>query len=985
MRKLVLLCGILSASLALLSQTNVNMGGSTTSITGCDFYIYDNGGPNGNYGANRYDVLTIYPSSGSGVISINFYEVNIDEGDTLFFFNGPSINYESTQTPPIPLIQVGSLSTNWVNNSNVVYGGGDESFFATIQNSSGAITLLFKSNSSDQKAGFKLKVSCVQACQRLVLQLDTLNSTPHPIYELAEDSSIIDDENPCSQTVLGATSQKWNYFNICPGVVPYFVADVQFLDNDFNYHQTIDSCYFEWRLGDLDTAGWGLTAISHEYTTIRGYNLSVTVKDHQNCASIGTASARIRMSNPEIIEEVQPLRSICMGDTLPISVGNRLSSSFRVKPWESTVSATLGRSAIEWIPDGPNCQALATCANGSYCASVTFDVFAPNAVIESAEDIISVCVNMEHSYSGDIDIFLRCSNGQETQLVARTGGSTFYGLSYDDAATDCIEHQQGIGWDYCWTQNDCISHFSDNVTNHSISGQYNMISNNYSATVWDSSWRYSDPPSHYYTPAQSFANLIGCPMNGTWSIRIKDNLGIDDGYVFNWSISLSDRLLAQNWSYSVSAEDIRVDGPGIYYISATQAMIIPIDTAGVLNYDVAIVDNLGCEYHNNTSVTVIPIPEPEIGEDISICTGDVVFLTASNVPDSTTFYWNNGRTTQTITALSSGEYIVEATVTHLDANYYHEFQCKGYDTIQINVYPTPFAEFSIEGADQCAPAELKLKNETTFALHPGTPVENVGATYQWYVWDEDWNLYLSSTLFEPEFILETAGSYHVLLYVYSADGCSDSLIKYGFIQVYDQPVVEFLATPESQMLSDGGIVYFHNFTDTLLLSNPNTTWYWDFGDGTTDSSAFSPEHTYETWGDYDIIFYVRTEHGCTDQIVHRITIEDNITFPNNIITPNGDGLNDVFVISGLNTYINADDPNKFRENTLTIYDRWGKKVYETKNYDTYLNTEGEVVVGKKAFGGEKCPDGTYYFTFYYKGKVKTFHLNGTLMIVRDNK
>ncbi|MDR1345679.1 MAG: gliding motility-associated C-terminal domain-containing protein, partial [Bacteroidales bacterium] len=338
-----------------------------------------------------------------------------------------------------------------------------------------------------------------------------------------------------------------------------------------------------------------------------------------------------------------------------------------------------------------------------------------------------------------------------------------------------------------------------------------------------------------------------------------------------------------------------------------------------------------------------------------------------------------------INIISGGKYTVDVAVAHLDTNYNFEFECKGRDSVQVTVNPSPFVEFAVEGDNQCAPAELKLKNNTTFALHPGQPLGDVDVTYQWYVWDENWNLYLSSTLFEPDFILENPGAYHVMLYAYTVDGCKDSLIKYSFIKIYEQPVVEFLATPESQMLSDGGIVHFYNFTDTLLLSNPNTSWYWDFGDGNMDSSAFSLEHTYETWGDYDVIFYVRTEDGCIDQIAHRVIIEDNITFPNNIITPNGDGLNDVFVIGGLNTRINPEDPGKFRENQLIIYDRWGKKVYEAKNYDTYLNQDGETVVGKKAFGGEKCPDGTYSFTFYYKGKVKTFHLNGTIMIVREAK
>ena len=995
MKKFVLLCGLLGASFALLSQTNVNMG-STASVTGCSFYIYDDGGPTGNYGATRNDVLTIYPTGGSGLIQIFFYEMDIDEGDTLFFFNGPSVNYEATQPQPFPLIFTGALGTNWVNNSNQVYTNGNEGFSATIHNTTGAITLLFKSNGSVQSSGFKLKVICGEVCQRIILKLDEERSYPQPVFE--SDSVAASTTDACNPIAFEARTESWNYFNICPDVRPSFAVDCQFLDNDFNYNQRIDSCYFKWRIGNDTAGGWGMTTFTpSNLLESRGYNLSVTVKDHKGCIALGSTGARIRVANPAIIEEVKPLHSICMGDTLPISIGTRQSSSIQVAPWTYTISSTLGRDELTYIPDGPSCG-----SQRCYNSHVQFNVFSDDALIESASDIIGVCVKIEHSYSGDIDIYLTCQTPsnvtKSTQLFLHNSdvGSVSFGKAYSDYGNCNPNAPQGIGWDYCWTENNCIDHYPHNLTystgsvlnrtyphrvpNPAIYACSNCTQCTHS---WDSSWRYSDPPKNYYTPQQSFANLVGCKMNSTWAIQVCDQLGRDDGFVFNWDITLSKRLLVQDWDYTISAEDIMVNGDGIQYISPSRAAIIPT-SPGVLNYDIIIVDNLGCEYHNNVALTVQPLPEPDLGEDFSICTGEVIPVTASNVIDGTTFYWNNGRTTQTINIVSEDTYIVEATSTYTDPNYNTTYKCKGYDTLVVTVNPTPFVAFSIEGNDKCQPAPMKLKNETTFAIMPGIPIEDVGATYQWYIWDNDWNLFLSSTLVEPEFIIETAGSYHVMLLVYTPDGCNDSLIKYNYIHVYPQPVVEFLAIPESQMLSDGGIVYFHNYTDSAQLADPNCTWYWDFGDGTIDSSSSSPSHAYETWGDYDILFHVHNTYGCSDQLTHRITIEENITFPN-IITPNGDGLNDVFVVGGLNTYIDPDDPNHFRENMLTIYDRWGRKVYEVKNYDTYLNNKGEVVVGNQAFGGEKCPDGTYYFTFYYKGKVKTFHLNGTLMIVRETK
>ena len=955
MKRTIFLCGFLWASLALLSQTNINMGGSTHTVTGCHYYIYDNGGPNGNYGANRMDSLTIFPATGEGAVAIVLDFTDIAEDDTLFFFNGPSTASEPINPNGQPIsFSIGTLGTNWVNNSNFYMQGGDFVFYATVQNPTGAITILFKSNAANNRQGFKLRTFCMQPCQRIYVDLDTLLTTPKP-HQISDTT----DEN--------------YYIDVCPGDTVHFVANCTFLDNGYGYTQSIDSCIFQWNFGDTTIFSSGTSEIDHIYPSGRGYNFSVTAKDQKGCPTIMPGRVRIRTSwNP--IEEIVPYRNICVGDTLPITIGNRLSSSIKIKPLESIQQSSLSVDSVVKLPDGTNCG-----PTPCFYSPVTFTSFNLGAEITAGSDILSVCARLQHTFYGDLKIALKCPNGTEVELVHYyQSGSYNLGVPPTSGSSACnpVLNQ---AWDYCWSVNDdYIGTLWGELGSH-------VVYVNGNATC-DSSHRYG--LTNYYTPptlnGNSFNNFIGCPLNGTWELIVCDYWGIDAGILTNWELALDSRLLSADWGYKVTVDSINVDGPGIYVTSPFTANLVPTES-GLLTYQITLIDNLGCKYDTNTTLKVTPSPEPEIGEDVSICTGDVASLTASNVSEGSVFYWNNGMTTQSINAVSGDTYIVEVTSTYLDTVYNRPYKCKGYDTVTVTVNPTPFAAFSIENTAHCAPAELKLKNETIFALHPGTPVENVGATYQWYVWDENWNLYLSSTLFEPEFILENPGSYHVMLYVYTSDGCKDSLMKYYYLQVFQQPQAEFIATPEAQMLSDGGIVYFHNFTDTLLLSNPNTTWYWDFGDGTIDTSAFSPEHTYETWGDYDIIFYVRSENGCADQISHRITIEENITFPNNIITPNGDGLNDVFVIGGLNTYINPDDAHHFRENTLTIYDRWGKKVYEAKNYDTYLNTEGEVIVGKKAFGGEKCPDGTYYFTFYYKGKVKTYHLNGTIMIVRENK
>ncbi len=95
----------------------------------------------------------------------------------------------------------------------------------------------------------------------------------------------------------------------------------------------------------------------------------------------------------------------------------------------------------------------------------------------------------------------------------------------------------------------------------------------------------------------------------------------------------------------------------------------------------------------------------------------------------------------------------------------------------------------------------------------------------------------------------------------------------------------------------------------------------------------------------------------------------------NVITPNGDGIHDVFTINNLDDY-----PN----NTVKIYNRWGVQVYATKAYNTNGNvfdgtSEGRVTVNKD----NKLPVGTYFYVIDYQDPTgRTKQLSGYLYINR---
>jgi gliding motility-associated-like protein len=100
-------------------------------------------------------------------------------------------------------------------------------------------------------------------------------------------------------------------------------------------------------------------------------------------------------------------------------------------------------------------------------------------------------------------------------------------------------------------------------------------------------------------------------------------------------------------------------------------------------------------------------------------------------------------------------------------------------------------------------------------------------------------------------------------------------------------------------------------------------------------------------GEYVVM--VTDANGCT--VFGNVFLSDN-SVPcldyRNIISPNGDGMNDEFIINCLSLY-----PG----NRLEIFNRWGQTVFEVHNYqNNWIGTTQ---------GGDPLPEGAYFFVFEY--------------------
>ena len=198
----------------------------------------------------------------------------------------------------------------------------------------------------------------------------------------------------------------------------------------------------------------------------------------------------------------------------------------------------------------------------------------------------------------------------------------------------------------------------------------------------------------------------------------------------------------------------------------------------------------------------------------------------------------------------------------------------------------------------------------------------------------------------------------------------DSVIELSLLIT---PVItpDFFAEPDKAILSENPDIHFTNITNIEELSGMNYFWIWDYGDGVSDSTdALQVEHLYSQWGDFTVTLTL-TINECVSEYSIPVIIEADLVFPN-VITPNGDGINDVFVIK---------DMNPDRANRLVIVDRWGKTVFNQENYQTYMKDE-QIYNAESGFGMGDIADGVYYYTFFYEGAVRTIRFNGSITVIR---
>lgn len=205
--------------------------------------------------------------------------------------------------------------------------------------------------------------------------------------------------------------------------------------------------------------------------------------------------------------------------------------------------------------------------------------------------------------------------------------------------------------------------------------------------------------------------------------------------------------------------------------------------------------------------------------------------------------------------------------------------------------------------------------------------------------------------------LGVPGRNQVFVVTTSSDGCTDTS-NTAFLISQPRPVAAYGV--KTGLATALGIPV--EFLDSSLGA---TRWDWMADEGIFGTGReFS--HLYGRTGPVITRLIVTNDAGCTDTAIRFMVLESGTDgWLPNAFTPDGSGLNDRFKIGGLSAV------SSFR---MSIYNRWGEKVFETANPD-----EG----WDGTFAGKPVPEGHYaclVSVIYFNGQRRTFR--GQIAVLR---
>lgn len=573
------------------------------------------------------------------------------------------------------------------------------------------------------------------------------------------------------------------------------------------------------------------------------------------------------------------------------------------------------------------------CGQLSYIPGVQLDGFIPY----SQDPLI---VYRPWDFAGiDLGAFI----GQDVLIDFKTRDCSYnahFGYAYLDVAC----YPRSIRVDYCLGQSDSITftapfgfayQWSNGDTNQSFTVLADSADTLYVCTMVSTLTGCSFSLDAKTEP--TFYSNFSIVETSCGEATIFPTLDINKGSIANYYWNFGDTTTINDTSTAIQPS-YTYPGPGKYEVTLIAD------------------DGLGCFSDTlRDSVNIYFPPQASFSHD-TVCLGDTTFFTnlsdvSYNVISS--YLWDFGDSSAIDTNFSPSYVYEDDTAFNVTLIVWSDsIQCGDTLTQTTLVHPRPDVDFYKIEPDSCIPHEVHFVNASTF-----TDSSSI-LTYIWNFGNDT----LSNDI-NPVYVYNQPGIYSPQLIAIDTFGCIDSIQAIDLIRVAEIPEAIFSSDSVEVHISNA-VVGFSN------MSAAADAYLWTFGDSTNigvgTSEETDPVWTFSNAGYYNVQLLAYSFYGCFDTASLNIHVVDDRMKLQNVITPNGDGLNDVFYFNG--------EKSSLSNFNCAIFNRWGTMVYETRNPSFHWDgtTNGEFVT-----------PGTYFYTIEYTGyKGRLFQYRGEITLLR---
>ena len=357
--------------LGFLSKADAQIIIRNGSVDTCGGIFLDDGGDNGTYRNNRDYVFTICSNqAGKSHIALGFNMLDIGDGDELAMYDGNSTS--------APLLAT-SLAIGSTQNAIVQ---------TTIANRTGCMTIRFRARSrlfgNLIFKGWSANILCIPACQSMTAVLE-----------------------PTTPPIVPADT---GWITACPNLTRVnFKAKGVYAQNGYRYTQNDTLNKFEWNFGDGSAIAYG-TDVTHVFDKSGGYNVHLTITDTLGCQNNNYIKQRVKVSPRPTFNIANLPSQVCAGTEIKLRAkATGIDASYQVSVGSNAGNFNVGgvRSGRLFIPDIPSQE---------YRTSIRFTDFAPGQTLTNINDLLSIFVDMEHSWARDLEIKIVCPSQQNAIL-----------------------------------------------------------------------------------------------------------------------------------------------------------------------------------------------------------------------------------------------------------------------------------------------------------------------------------------------------------------------------------------------------------------------------------------------------------------------------------------------------------------------------------------------------------------------------------------